>query len=138
MTGRGGRATERAPRGREGTAAAAASFEHGKAALLDRGWPGVCAYVGEELAAGDTPERRAALEDLLGYFAKHVGRLDYRSRLAEGRAIGSGLVEGNIKTIGLRLKARGARWQVANVDKMAGLCCLRQSTYWEAYWQSPN
>jgi hypothetical protein len=34
--------------------------------------------------------------------------------------------------LGLRLKARGARWRVENVDKMAGLCCLRHSTYWES------
>jgi hypothetical protein len=84
--------------------------------------------VAAELARGDTPERRAALEGLTGYFAKHVGRLDYRARLAEGRAIGSGLVEGGAQTIGLRWKARGARWRVENVDNVAGLCCLRHST----------
>jgi hypothetical protein len=39
----------------------------------------------------------------------HIGRLDYRSRLAGGRAIGSGLIEGRVKTLGLRLNARGGR-----------------------------
>jgi hypothetical protein len=122
----------------EGTSVARASFERGRALLLAKGWPGICDYVAAELAVGDTPQRRAPLEDLTQYFAKHVGRLDYRQGLAEGRAIGSGLVEGSIKTVGLRVKARGARWRLENVDKMAGLCCLRHSTFWDAYWRSLN
>ena len=92
----------------------------------------------EELAKGDTPERRGVLQGMMGYFAKHSNRLGYKQRLAEGRPIGSGMVEGGAKTLGLRLKARGARWRVENVDKMAGLCCLRHSTYWNAYWESAN
>jgi hypothetical protein len=122
----------------EATPAARTSFARGRALLLAKGWPGVCDYVAEQLAQGDTPQRRAPLEELLKYFAKHTERLDYRGRLAEGRPIGSGLVEGSIKTVGLRLKARGARWRVENVDKMAGLCCLRHSTFWDAYWRSLN
>jgi hypothetical protein len=119
----------------EGTPAAKASFERGGLALLADGWQGICNYVAEELAQGDTPERRLPLESLTGYFAKHMQRLNYRDRLASGRSIGSGLVEGSIKTAGLRLKARGARWRVENVDKMAGLVCLRHSSNWDAYWQ---
>jgi hypothetical protein len=117
---------------------AAASFERGRELLLTEGWRGVCDYVGEELAQEDTPARRTALEEMTGYFAKHTNRLAYKERLAEGRPIGSGMVEGGAKTLGLRLKARGARWRLENVDKMAGLCCLRNSTYWHAYWQSLN
>jgi hypothetical protein len=118
----------------EGTPQTKASFERGGMALLSNGWQGVCAYVAEELARGDTSERRACLENLMGYFAKHTQRLNYRERLREGRSIGSGLVEGSIKTVGLRIKARGARWRVENVDKMAGLCCLCHSSNWDAYW----
>ncbi len=119
-----------------GTPATQASFERGRELLLSEGWRGVCDYVAEELAKEDTPERRSVLEKMTGYFAKHTNRLGYKQRLAEGRPIGSGMVEGGAKTLGLRLKARGARWRVENVDKMAGLCCLRSSTYWNAYWQS--
>jgi hypothetical protein len=120
----------------EGTQAAQASFERGRDLLLAEGWQGVCRYVAEELAKADTPERRGTLDHMTGYFAKHTNRLAYRQRLTEGRPIGSGMVEGGAKTLGLRLKARGARWCVDNVDRMAGLCCLRHSTYWEAYWAS--
>ena len=119
----------------EGTPEAKASFARGGAALLATGWSGICDYVAEELVEGDTPARRQALESLTAYFAKHTQRLNYHERLAEGRSIGSGLVEGSVKTIGLRIKARGARWRVDNVDKMAGLCCLRHSSNWDAYWQ---
>ena len=55
-------------------------------------------------------------------------------RLGAGRAIGSGQVEGKAKTLGLRLKARGARWCKRNVRAMASLVCVRHSSQWEAYW----
>jgi hypothetical protein len=121
----------------EGTAAATAAFERGRYLLLHDGWHGVCAWVGELLSPSETAEverRRPATERLIGYFAKHVNRLDYRERLARGRAIGSGAVEGQAKTLGLRLKARGARWKLANVRPMASLVCVRHSSQWDAYW----
>lgn len=125
----------------EGTAAATTAFERGRELLLHDGWHGVCAWVAELLPPADTPEaaaeverRRPATDRLLGYFAKHVNRLDYRERLASGRAIGSGVVEGQAKTLGLRLKARGARWDLANVRPMATLVCVRHSPQWEPYW----
>lgn len=118
----------------EGTEAAGTSFESGKAKILAGGWRGVCEYVGEELSREDAPARRAALDDLIGYAKNHIGRMDYRSRLAEGRTIGSGLIEGQVKTLGLRLKARGARWVERNAEKMAALVGLSHSTLWDTYW----
>lgn len=78
--------------------------------------------------------RRKATERLIGYFAKHVGRLNYAERLKAGRAIGSGQVEGKAKTLGLRLKRRGARWNKRNVAAMASLVCVRHSSQWDPYW----
>lgn len=121
----------------EGTAEATAAFERGRHRLLHEGWNGVCAWVAELLSlpeAAEVERRRPATDRLIGYFAKHVNRLDYRERLASGRAIGSGAVEGQAKTWGLRLKARGARWQLANVRPMASLVCVRHSSQWDAYW----
>ena len=66
-------------------------------------------------------------EKLVGHFAKLSQRLNYRERLASGRAIGSETVEGQTKTLGLRLKSRGARWSIANVRPMASLVCVRNS-----------
>lgn len=121
----------------DGTADATAAFERGRGLLLADGWAGVCTWVGELLAADDPAEverRRKATEKVVGYFAKHMGRLNYAERLASGRAIGSGAVEGQAKTLGLRLKARGARWRKANVRPMAALVCVRHSVQWDAYW----
>jgi hypothetical protein len=118
----------------EGTEAAGTSYEAGKAQLLAEGWKGICEYVGDELRREDTPARRAVLDELIGYMTSHVGRLDYRSRLAEGRTIGSGLIEGQVKTLGLRLKARGARWLERNAERMAALVGMSHSTLWESFW----
>lgn len=118
----------------EGTDATQTSFESGKAKVLADGWVGVCQYVGDELSRKDTPERRAVLDDLIGYMKNHVGRMEYRSRLADGRTIGSGLIEGQVKTLGLRLKARGARWVERTAEQMAALVGLSHSTLWDTYW----
>lgn len=121
----------------EATAEAQAAFEHGRGLLLHDGWSGVCAWAAGLLAVDDPAERerrRKATDRLLNYFAKHVDRLNYRDMLARGKAIGSGAVEGQAKTLGLRLKSRGARWNKANVRPMASLVCVRNSTQWHAYW----
>ncbi len=102
--------------------------------MLADGWLGICRYVGDELGREDTPARQAVLEELIGYLKNHVGRIDYRSRLAEGRPIGSGLIEGQVKTLGLRLKARGVRWRERTAEQMAALIGLSHSTLWDAYW----
>lgn len=118
----------------EQTEAAEAFLERGRQSLLTEGWTGLCRLVGDEYAREDTPQRRAALEKLVGYFVKHTTRLSYATRLASGQAIGSGAVEGQAKTLGLRLKARGARWKKRNVRSMTALVCVRNSDQWEAYW----
>ncbi len=91
----------------------------------------------ELLGVADETERerrRKATERLIGYFAKHMNRLNYAERLQAGRAIGSGQVEGEAKTLGLRLKRRGARWNIGNVRPMASLVCVRHTSQWEPYW----
>jgi hypothetical protein len=118
----------------EGTAEATAFHEHGRELLLNEGWTGVCRLMGEELTREDTPRRRAALDRMLNYFVAHLNRLDYRGRLASGDAIGSGVVEGAAKTLGLRLKARGARWRHRNARAMAALVCCRHTDQWERFW----
>ena len=113
------------------------AFERGRGLLIRDGWAGVCAWVAELLAVESEPERerrRRATEKLVKYFAAHVGRLNYAERLASGRAIGSGAVEGQAKTLGLRLKRRGARWNRKNVRPMASLICVRHSVQWQSYW----
>jgi hypothetical protein len=69
------------------------------------------------------------------YFEPHMAHSDYAARLAQGRSIGSGLVEGSCKqVIGRRLKQTGARWKLRRVERMAALCCVQASGQWAAYW----
>jgi hypothetical protein len=121
----------------EDTPEAKAAYRQGRSLLARQGWNGVCQWAGELLTIDDATEqerRRPATERLIGYFSKHVQRLNYAERLQAGRAIGSGQVEGKAKTLGLRLKLRGARWNKCNVQPMASLVCVRRSSQWEAYW----
>jgi hypothetical protein len=121
----------------EDTPEATAAYEAGRGLLLRQGWAGVCRWVSDLLGVSDETERerrRRPTERLLGYFSKHTNRLNYAERLRAGRAIGSGMVEGEAKTLGLRLKRRGARWNKRNVQGMASLVCVRHTEQWEAYW----
>jgi hypothetical protein len=120
----------------EGTAAATAFFERGRTLLLEEGWVGICRLIGEEYAREDTPKCRKVLESLTRYFASHMTRLNYRECLATGKAIGSGVVEGAAKTLGLRLKARGARWKHKNARAMAALVCVRHGQEWSSFWKA--
>ena len=58
-------------------------------------------------ALHETPERHKGVEGLVSYLAKHVGRVNYRLRLHQGRSIDSGMTE---------------------------LSCLKDSSQWANYW----
>lgn len=123
----------------EKTAATKTAYERGRSLLLEKGWSGVCEWVSELLTIDDEVERerrRKHTDRAITYFSKHTNRLNYAERLQSGRAIGSGAVEGKAKTLGLRLKARGARWRKGNVLAMASLVCVRHSSNWANYWNS--
>jgi len=95
--------------------------------LLESGASGLLAELATE--SGDVSE-------LVGYLGPHTDHTPYRQRLAEGRSIGSGMVEGACKTaIGKRLKQTGARWKVRRLERMAALCCLHYGDQFEAYWR---
>ncbi|HLJ93347.1 MAG TPA: hypothetical protein VKU02_09170 [Gemmataceae bacterium] len=121
----------------EETKEARIAYRQGRSLLARHGWAGVCQWVGELLAVPEEAERerrRGATDRLLGYCAKHGNRLNYAAHLKAGRAIGSGQVEGKAKTLGVRLKLRGARWKKRNVAPMASLVCVRHASQWDAYW----
>ena len=83
--------------------------------------------------------QRAAVTSLSEYLRPHVARLNYAERLAAGRPIGSGSVEGACKNyLGRRLKQTGARWLIPNANRMAALGSLVYADQWTDYWASPN
>jgi hypothetical protein len=118
---------------------AAAAALHGEAEAA-RGWAEAARRtLLESGAAGLLAEldgAGGATAELAAYLAPHADHTNYRRRLAEGRSIGSGLVEGACRTVvGRRLKQTGARWRVRRVERMASLCCVLYSDQWEAYWK---
>jgi len=87
-------------------------------------------------AAADDKSTKA-LDALIGYLQTNRDSLWYRTRLAEGLPIGSGMVEGTCKNmIGKRLKLNNPRWRVRRAEHMAALRCLHYSGLWETYWES--
>jgi len=92
----------------------------------------------ENLLKGELKKSQAqSVQKLLGYLRWHGDRLTYRERLAEGRSIGSGQVEGACKNmIGKRLKQTGARWRIRRLNAMASLCAVRYSSQWKDYWKT--
>ena len=123
----------------------AAWHEKTKGLLLEEGYDGIHRYLEKMIAwqkcepqkEGVEDPKLKALERVEGYLTWHKERLNYRERLAEGRAIGSGQVEGACKSmIGARLKQTGARWRTDRVDKMAMVCSLFYTKQWDDYWKS--
>jgi hypothetical protein len=112
-----------------------AALARGRTLLLEDGYAGVAAWIGE-LGLNPKGGDGAALGDTLNYFAAHRERLPYAVRLRRGQSIGSGLIEGAAKNlIGRRLKANNARWLPENVNRMAGVVAARYSETWDAYWE---
>jgi len=116
-------------------AGVAVRIDAGRDALVAGGKAGF-----ERWLAGQFPEIPAGasadpLLDLAGYLGKHPTRLDYAGRLATGRSIGSGAVEGAIKQqMKLRLKRTGARWRVEHIGPLVELQALSHTPEWSALW----
>ena len=121
----------------DGGAETAAQLEAGRRALLSGGKAALEQWIGaafDHVPAGVATE---PLRELAAYFAKHPTRLGYAGRLASGRSIGSGLVEGSVKQlVNLRLKRTGARWRVEHVGPLVELIALADSPDWLPYWNA--
>lgn len=106
-------------------------------ALLSAGWSGIETLVQED-ARQRTEQEQTAGDGLLDDLAPHQNHLSYARRLASGRSIGSGQIEGASKNlIGRRLKANAARRRVRGVNRMADLCSLLYSHQWRTYGETP-
>jgi len=78
---------------------------------------------------------REAMGKLRDYLNEHRDSMWYRRRLAEGRPIGSGQIEGGCKNVlGARLNLNSARWRIRRAEHMAHLRCLDYSDMWSPYW----
>jgi len=110
-------------------------IEAGRTALLAEGKPGVMAWLAGAFAAVPDGVATDPLIDVAAYLAKHPTRLSYAERLATGRSIGSGAVEGAIKQqVNLRMKRTGARWCVKHVGPLVELRALSHTPEWKDLW----
>jgi len=115
-----------------------ALFSPGRQALLAGCWKGAREHISRSRRGVRENRRPGYPESLGGESAEALGRLNYPQRLAAGRAIGSGQVEGTCKhMIGRRLKHTGARWQVSRVNRMTSVCAMLYSHNWGTYWATP-
>jgi hypothetical protein len=119
----------------EQTAATRQWTERARTVLLHEGHPGMQTLLAESRLIAVRAGQLRGLSDLEHYLRSHAEHLGYARRLAEGRVIGSGQVEGACKHwIGRRLKQTGARWCIERANRMASLCALKYSDQWQAYW----
>jgi hypothetical protein len=80
-------------------------------------------------------EKNQAIVSLHGYLEANLDSLWYRQRLAAGRPIGTGLIEGACKTIvNNRLKLNSPRWTPKHAEQMTALRCLDYSGLWPDFW----
>lgn len=121
----------------EGTAEAAGWHDRARARRLADGWPGLLDHVGATAVEGRTAASQAALDEMIGDFAKHTARVGYFGRLRTGRSIGSGAVEGLAKRMGRRLKVAGRGWCVEHLDGMATLIASVDTPEWAGLWSRP-
>ena len=103
--------------------------------LIERGPVQYLKDLGTFAATHGDAVKLKALESLLNYLTPKVDSLWYRQRLADGRPIGSGLIEGANKTIvSNRLKLNSARWTPDHVEHISALRCLDYSGLWTEFW----
>ena len=78
--------------------------------------------------------KRTSLTRLRNYIVERNDMVDYPAALARGWDIGSGPTEAMCKTLTLRLKRPGMKWDAANAAGMMNLAALYESGQAKAYW----
>ena len=107
--------------------------------LLSEGFAGIereLQSVESALTGKKNKSKREAIESLRNYLRKHEGRLHYAERLAAGRAIGSGLIEGACKNlVGKRMKQTGACWRIDRANRISILAAALYADNWKLCWK---
>ena len=109
--------------------------ESGVTALVTDGKAGIERWIAEQFGELPTGSNGEELRSLAAYFGSHPTRLDYATRLASGRSIGSGLIEGSVKQlVNRRMKLTGARWRVDHVGPLVELAAVVDTPEWKDFW----
>jgi hypothetical protein len=81
-----------------------------------------------------SPAKKQSLQGLHHYIDQRREMLDYAKALGQGWDIGSGPTEATCKTLTLRIKRPGMKWDRDNAASMMNLMALRESGQWDIYW----
>jgi hypothetical protein len=79
--------------------------------------------------------KKKSAAELRQYISEREKMLDYAKALETGTDIGSGPTEASCKTLTLRLKRPGMKWDSDNAAAVMNLIALRESGQWQMYWQ---
>jgi len=81
---------------------------------------------------------RVVLHRNVGYFTTHQAAMDYPTYRAKGWPISSGVAEGSVKQLGLRVKGSEQFWNLWGAEEMLALCALQASEdgRWDRYWKA--
>jgi hypothetical protein len=117
------------------SAEATAHRQAGVLAVVAGGKVGVERWIAGAFGVVPAGSSGDALRDLAGYLGSHPTRLGYAGRLACGRSIGSGLIEGSVKQlVNRRMKLTGARWRVEHVGPLVELAAVIDTPDWHDFW----
>jgi hypothetical protein len=83
-----------------------------------------------------SPAKKQSLRGLHHYIHQRREMLDYARAIEQGWDIGSGPTEATCKTLTLRIKRPGMKWDRDNAAAMMNLLALRESGQWDLYWNS--
>jgi len=78
--------------------------------------------------------KREALRQLEQYVSQHEQLMDYPREIAAGRDIGSGPTEAMCKTLSLRIKGCGMKWDLEHAQDLMNLTAMYESGQADAYW----
>lgn len=104
--------------------------------LIQLGGRAFIRQLDQDMASHQNPDQVKAMTSLRTYLSGNRDRMEYAKRLADGKAIGSGAIEGACKKIGTRLKLNSARWRVRRAERFGALLCLEYTDQLTAYWRS--
>ena len=105
--------------------------------LLTRPVESVIADIRRSVAQRRTCTKdRKPIDKCLRYFTRNAPMMDYRSFLARGLPIATGVIEGACRhLVQDRLGITGARWGLAGAEAILKLRALHSSGDWHAYWR---
>lgn len=77
-----------------------------------------------------TPAQQQALDQEVGYFTTHQGRMDYQQAKVRGEPVGSGVVESTARQYQSRFKCTGQYWSLAGDEALLALATLKRNERW--------